>query len=95
MSEVLPSIEVCGRSDVERLIDEVAEAGEPRYLAKNGEPYALIVPLRKGALQQHWTEEEYEAFLSSAGSWADFNADTFLAENRKSRDMSSRPPVDL
>ena len=39
------------------------------------------------------TDEDYEAFLASAGGWADVDVDTFLKDNDGSR-TSSRPPVD-
>jgi len=46
----------------------------------------------------HWrviTEEARAAFRAAAGGWNDFDAATFLEQNRASRELGSRPPVDL
>lgn len=40
------------------------------------------------------TAEDYEAFLSAAGSWKDVDTDRLLKDIYASR-RSSRPPVDL
>jgi hypothetical protein len=40
-------------------------------------------------------KEDEEAFLSSAGAWADVDIDTFLKDNAESRRLSTRPPVEL
>ena len=41
------------------------------------------------------TKEDYEAFLTSAGGWADFDIDAFLKANEESRRLNTRPPVEL
>jgi len=41
------------------------------------------------------TQEDKDAFLSSAGAWADVDVDSFLKANEESRRLNTRPPVDL
>ena len=41
------------------------------------------------------TQEDKEAFLASAGAWADVDVDSFLKANEESRRLNTRPPVDL
>lgn len=41
------------------------------------------------------SQEDYEAFLASAGGWADIDIDAFLEDNEESRRFNTRPPVEL
>lgn len=41
------------------------------------------------------TAADHEAFRSAAGSWSDVDVDTCLRENAESRQLSTRPPVEL
>jgi hypothetical protein len=41
------------------------------------------------------TAEDYEAFLATAGGWADVDVDTFLKHNDESRRLNTRPSVEL
>ena len=41
------------------------------------------------------SQADLDAFLSSAGSWADVDIDAFLKDNEASRTLSTRPPVEL
>lgn len=41
------------------------------------------------------TEEDYESFLATAGSWSDVDVDTFLKDNEESRRLSTRPHIEL
>lgn len=52
-----------------------------------------ITPARKQS--QGKSEADRQAFLASAGSWADFDIETFLKDNEASRTLSTRPPVEL
>jgi hypothetical protein len=80
-------------SELARLLEEADET--PVLLEKNGEVYRLVkeenLPRKKSTL----SDEDYKAFLSSAGSWADVDIDTFLKDIYESRERSSRPPVEL
>lgn len=46
-------------------------------------------------MKQAISEDEYKAFLTSAGGWADVDTEQFLKDNRESLDRASRPPVNL
>jgi hypothetical protein len=41
------------------------------------------------------TAADYEAFLSSAGSWKDVDTDKLIKDIYESRRISSKPPVEL
>lgn len=41
------------------------------------------------------TQEDYEAFLASAGGWEDVDIDAFLQDNEESRRLNARPPAEL
>ncbi|MBI2862933.1 MAG: hypothetical protein HYX94_00020 [Chloroflexi bacterium] len=41
------------------------------------------------------TKEDYEAFLSSAGSWKDVDTDKLIADIYADRRISDRPPVEI
>ena len=63
-----------------------------------GEGEAVVVETEAGALvaltpiARAKTAADYDAFLASAGSWADVDTDAFLKDIYESR-KSSRPPV--
>jgi len=83
--------------EVAMLADEVCESNEPVVLRRGDAEVAQIVPIRGHVrnLASEKTADDYEAFLSSGGAWADIDVDGFLAANRESREGSSRPAVDL
>lgn len=83
-------------SDVEGFFDRVLRENETVLVEKGaGEVVALKPVRRKGRKRRERTQADREAFLSSAGSWSDFDVDTFLKNNYESRSMSSRPQVEL
>src|SRR4051794_2964009 len=98
MAKEMTSIDISTNLDLVRLAEEVARSGEARLLRRADEDVAILMPLtatlprRKGRTK---TEEDYEAFLASAGGWADVDVDTFLEDMNESREHSSRPPVEL
>ena len=53
-----------------------------------------LVAGRKGGRRKR-TAADYEAFLSAFGGWSDVDVDDFLKRIYESRNMPSRPPVDL
>jgi hypothetical protein len=59
--------------------------------SKNGEAVILKALDVNG---RERTEEDYETFLSSFGSWSDVDVDILLKDIYESR-QSSRPPVEL
>lgn len=97
-----PGAEEGQDEDAWRVIDEI----HARNLDKTAEEVELDVAeaLRAVRAQERRkanrranptrTKAHHEAFLSAAGSWKDFDAETFIADTYQSRG-SSRPPVDL
>jgi hypothetical protein len=62
---------------------------------KNGELVEVKPATPATARRRLKTRADYEAFLASAGGWAEVDVDTFLKENEESRRLSTRPPVEL
>jgi hypothetical protein len=56
---------------------------------------AVILSSAEDGLVKDKTEDDFEAFRAAAGSWADVDTDTFLADVYESRHRPSRPPVQL
>ncbi len=91
------AIDIGSLPELVDLAEEVRATNEPRLLRRGTEDIAKIVPLPRARRRKRGTKSaaDYEAFLSSAGSWADVDVDAFLKANRESRDRSSRPAVEL
>jgi len=80
------------------LAEEVRDTNRPRVLRCGDEDIAKLVPLgaaTSGRRRRPKTAADYNAFLSSAGAWADVDIEAFLRANRESRDRSTRPAVEL
>ena|SRR3712207_6052965 len=99
MARAYTPIDISKTPDLLRLVEEVSKSGTPRVLRRADEDVAVLMPVKKAASQQRSvrkkTKADYDAFRSSAGGWKDVDTDTFLAENAKSRRLSTRPPVEL
>jgi hypothetical protein len=83
--------------ELQKLIDDVRRTDEPRILRMGDEDVAILTPVRKRNRRgRQRTQEDHEAFLSSAGSWEGVvDTDKLLADIRESRERSFRPRVDL
>ncbi len=78
------------------LVNRVATERISIVVEKDGEELAVLRPARtKAKRRRKKSAAARKAFLSAAGSWKDIDTDAFLAENRKSRDLSNRPHVEL
>ncbi len=99
MARSLTPIDISNTPDLLRLVEEVAESGKPRLLRRADEDVAVLLPVKNVASGRHIprkkSKADYEAFLASAGGWADVDIDTFLEENAKSRRIAPRPPAKL
>ncbi len=99
MAKEMTPIDISTNLDLVRLAEEVARSGEPRVLRRADEDVAVLMPIKKPASHQRTTrkktEEDHEAFLASAGSWEDMDTDKLIEDIYESRDISTRPPVDL
>ncbi len=73
-------------SELAHLLDELGEM--PVLLEKNGKVYRLTVEEDNSA---HYDAEKVKATVRNvAGSWADIDADKFLAALYHARDVGSR-----
>ena len=99
MSAVLKSVDISEIRDpltLARLAEEVRDSREPRILKRENEELAILMPITTSSTQPRMsTEEDREAFLSAAGSWADVDTDALIEQIYESRRSSSRPPVEL
>ena len=63
---------------------------------KDGEALVVLKPVRpKVKRRRKKSAAAHKAFLAAAGSWKDIDTDKFLADNQASRDISTRPHVEL
>ena len=99
MSKKLKPIDISNVPELLRLVEEVRKNAEPRLLRRDSEDLAILTPVmpaRKRVTRRAKTKEDYEAFLSSAGSWKGLvDTDKLVADIYESRRLSSRPPVEL
>ncbi len=99
MAHELNPIDISNTPDLLRLAEEVAASGKPRVLRRADEDVAVLMPVKKAAsrrrIGRNKTKEDYEAFLSSAGSWSDVDTDKLIEDIYESRNISTRPPVEL
>ena len=97
MANARTVIDVTNEPDLRRLAEDVRKTGEPRILRQDGEDVAVVVPLPRPqeiGNRRVKTPEDLAAFRAAAGSWRDFDLDTFLRNNEESRRLR-RPPVEL
>lgn len=90
MASEVKAIDISDVPELVRLAEEVRTTGERRLLRRDGEDGAMLVPARPRRKRAK-TKADYEAFLSSAGSWKDVDTDKFIADVYESRKRSSRP----
>ncbi len=92
------SIDISNTPDLLKLAEEVKKTGTPRVLQRADEEIAVLMPMRKAArrpAKRTPTAEDIAAFEAAAGGWKDVDIDRFLSDNARSRQLSSRPSVDL
>lgn len=78
------------------LVNRVATERISIVVEQDGKELAVLRPARaKAKRRRKKSAAARKAFLSAAGSWKDIDTDTFLDANRKSRDLSYRPHVEL
>ncbi len=95
----LKSIDISNGPELLRIVDEMRKSEEPRVLRRDSEDLAILTPVKsvpKRAPKRAKSKADYEAFLSSAGSWKGIvDTDKLVADIYESRRRSSRPPVEL
>lgn len=92
------TIDISKSPDLLRLAEEVRRSNTPRVLRADNQDVAVMMPVadtKRSKRKRVKTDADYQAFLGSAGSWADVDTEEFKHYIRERRDTSSRPPVDL
>jgi hypothetical protein len=99
MANEMRSIDISGVPDMVRIAEEVRTSGRPRMLRRNGEDMAMVILIAHGykrRIKRARTQADYEAFLSAAGGWKGLvDADRLLADIYESRELSTKPPIEL
>jgi hypothetical protein len=97
MAEYITPIDIGDTPDLLQLAEEVHRSHQSRVLRHEGEDLAMIVPLprKQPSRRKKPTSEDYEAFRSAAGSWADVDTDKLIEDIYAMRRRSNRPPVEL
>jgi hypothetical protein len=80
--------------DITRFFKLVIQQHEPVVVENEEGERVVIRPLPPTTPKRTMTEEEYKAFRSALGGWADVDTDSLKKAIYQSR-RSSRPPVEL
>lgn len=78
MAQEREIIDITHNPEMLRLAEEVRRSKTPRVLRANNEDVAVVMPvadLPKGRSKRVKSDADYQAFLDSAGSWADVDTD--------------------
>src|SRR4051794_3425100 len=98
MAQERESIDISHNPEMLRLAEEVRRSKTPRVLRADDRDVAVVMPVAdvpKKRGKRAKTDADYQAFLDSAGSWADVDVDAFKRYLRARRDAGDRPPVRL
>lgn len=98
MATVTDAIDISENPALLRLVDGLRASHGSVVLRRGGEDVALITPLEssQGYPWRQPTEDDYAAFRTAAGSWrGHLDAERFIRDNHESRQISTRPAVDL
>jgi hypothetical protein len=97
MAARFETLDIDAMPELSRIADEVAATGRPRSLRRGGIEIAVLRPAHSARhVRRKLSEQDIEAFLSSAGGWKDnVDVEQLLKDIYESRDRSSRPPVAL
>jgi hypothetical protein len=91
-------IDVSTNSELQKLAESVQRSHEPLVLRVGDEDLAILMPI-DGRRTRHIrkpSQEDLDAFLSSAGGWRDIvDTDQLKADIAESRRRSIRPHVEL
>ena len=98
MAQEREILDITHNPDLLRVAEEVRRSKTLRVLRAHDEDIALVMPVAdrpKRRSRRATSEADYQAFLASAGSWADVDVDEFKRYIRERRDAGDRPPVEL
>ena len=94
MAQTQDAIDISDYPELVRLVEEVRSSNAPIVLRRGGEDLAVLTPLGNGAEvpgSRTRTQEDYEAFLRSAGSWKGLvDADKLIEAIYESRGRPTR-----
>jgi hypothetical protein len=77
------------------VFEQVVNEGEAIVVQNEEGEQIIISPVNTPTGRRSLSEEDYVAFRSAAGGWADIDTDQLKEMLYASRQISTRPPVDL
>lgn len=77
-----------------RFFRQVVDKHEPVVVENDSGEGVVVQPLPDTAAEMALTDDDYRAFRSAFGGWADVDTDALKQDIYESR-KASRPPVDL
>lgn len=77
-----------------RVFKQVIDENEPVVVENDSGEGVVVQPLLDSTAAPTLTDEDYRAFRSAFGGWADVDTDSLKKDIYESR-KSSRPPVNL
>ena len=98
MAKEVKRIDISTDPGLLRLAEEILTSGEARVLRRDDEDLVMVSPVRRARSRRSTSapsKADYDAFLSSAGSWSDVDTEKLKRDIARSRRLSSRPPVEL
>jgi hypothetical protein len=87
-------IDVTNSPDLLRLAEEVQASNTARVLRRGSDLLAVVKPVGKRRTRADRENVDRQAFLSSLGSWKDFDTEALKQQIREGR-ADHRFPVDL
>ena len=94
MARETKHVDIAHIPELLRLVEEVRATKEPRVLTRDREVLAVLTPANTRRASRPRSKDDYEAFLSSLGSWHDVDTEALKSDVREARG-SNRPPVEL
>lgn len=96
MAKELVPLDVSRAPELLQLSEEVRKSGRSRVLRRDQEDLAIVVPITgKPRAKRSTAQSDYEAFLSSAGSWKGLVDRRALRRTIREGRSSDRPSVRL
>ncbi len=98
MARKLKPVDIRDTPELLRSVEEVQADNETRVLRRGGEDVALLVPVPpvgKRRSPHAKTQEDDEAFLSTARGWSGVDTDKLIEDIEESPRLSPRPPLEL
>lgn len=98
MAKDMNYIDISNVPDLLRIAEEVQTTKKPHMLRRDNEDLAVLMPVtsRRHKDMRTKTKADYEAFLAAAGGWKGLvDTDKLIADIYESRNLSTKPPVEL